>query len=104
MKLKLTRPVEPKLKIQKTTTGYESPIGWWNVTTEGDCEGRSVTQLGDFYGHVAEIAFHLADKNYYSLQFRAILNRPAGKRITLQATKDKVWISLGIESGTWDFP
>jgi len=34
-----------------------SPIGWWKVTTEGDCEGRSVRQCGTFYGHIAEIAF-----------------------------------------------
>ena len=52
--------------------GFDKPVGWWKVTTEGDCEGRTTSELGKFYGHVAEIAFHLAAKCYYGLDFYPI--------------------------------
>jgi hypothetical protein len=42
----------------------------WKVTTEGDCEGRSVQQLGLFTGEIDDIAFYLKDKSYYKLTFR----------------------------------
>lgn len=44
----------------------------WQVTTEGDCEGRSMKTLGYFVGGVDEIALHLANQCYYSLSFRKI--------------------------------
>lgn len=47
----------------------ESPVGWWRVTTEGDCEGKSVTNLGTHYGHICEIALGLAGAAYYALDF-----------------------------------
>ena len=101
MKLKLIPPAPGKTAKQKAVdNGFGNPIGWWQVTTEGDCEGRSTKQLGDFYGHVAEIAFHLANKCGYTLQFHP-LTRETGTRATLQATSDHVWISLDIASGTW---
>lgn len=43
--------------------------GTWIVTTEGDVEGRSTTNLGTFTGYVDEIALYLADKACYSLSF-----------------------------------
>lgn len=46
-----------------------SNYGTFEVTTEGDCEGRSVRHLGTFTGYIDEIAFALADKCYYSLRF-----------------------------------
>lgn len=56
-KLKIDRNIAPeKNALQKWS---ESPIGWWKVTTEGDVEGRSTTQLGTHYGHIAEIALSL---------------------------------------------
>jgi hypothetical protein len=85
MKLNLTiQRAEPKTEIW----GYASlaklnPIGWWKVTTEGDCEGRSTDTLGTFYGHVAEIAFANRKKSSYSLRFEpvkgmvALADRPA---------------------------
>lgn len=64
-KLKLIKTIEPKKSaIQKWS---DSPVGWWKVTTEGDCEGRTTEQLGTHYGHVAEIAFSLGCA--YSLRF-----------------------------------
>ena len=48
------------------------PYGVWKVTTEGDCEGRSIKQLGIHEGYVDEIALCLADKNSYSLEFTRV--------------------------------
>lgn len=44
----------------------------WQVTTEGDCEGRSTKTLGYFKGGVDEIAMHLANQCYYTLSFSKI--------------------------------
>lgn len=78
----------------------ESSYGYWKVTTEGDVEGRSVRDLGTFRGHVDEIAFHLANKCFYSLRFTAIEENelipeflPNGKEVN---------ISFDIDTGTWD--
>lgn len=102
-KLKLLPPIPPEQKeVVFEPTGYESPIGWWSVQTEGDCEGRSIRILGDWYGHVAEIAFHLADKACYSIHFEPIRIGQSGTRVTLRASSDKIWIQLGINSKTWD--
>lgn len=46
--------------------------GYWAVTTEGDVEGRTVRNLGVYFGYVDEIAFHLADKCYYVLKFSRV--------------------------------
>lgn len=59
-----------KQKLLDKFNEWSTPIGWWNVTTEGDCEGRTTSHLGKHFGHIADIAFALADKCYYSLQFR----------------------------------
>ena len=50
------------------TQGY----GLWKVTTEGDCEGRSIRDLGMHEGFLDEIAFALADKAYYNLKFTLV--------------------------------
>jgi len=47
------------------TFGY----GTWNVTTEGDCEGRSVLHLGVYTGYIDEIALALSKHVYYKLRF-----------------------------------
>lgn len=97
------KPAPPVVETPKKT-GYESPIGWWYVTTEGDCEGRTIRNLGHHYGHVAEIAFELANKCMYSLRFKADPNHmpPEEGCPRRQASSNKVWISLNIDSGTWD--
>lgn len=76
---------------------YQNPQAFWKVTTEGDCEGRSVTDLGVHYGFIDDIAFALADKSYYSLCFKLI--EPCDLSFP-KATK--VNIVLDIDSGTWD--
>lgn len=78
----------------------ESSYGYWKVTTEGDVEGRSTQDLGTFRGHIDEIAFHLANKCFYSLRFTLIKENelipeflPNGKEVN---------ISFDIETGTWN--
>ena len=81
----------------KNTNNYTSAQGFWKVTTEGDCEGKSIRDLGVHYGYLDDIAFALADKCYYSLCFKLV------DPMTLDVpTKNKVNIVLDIDSGTWD--
>ncbi len=72
--------------------------GTFEVTTEADCEGRSVRHLGTFTGYIDEIAFALADKCYYSLRFSLV--NP--KDLDMTPKCDTVDVSLDIDSGTWD--
>jgi hypothetical protein len=51
---------------------YGQAYGIWKVTTEGDCEGRSTRDLGIFKGFIDEIALHLADRCYYTLDFKPV--------------------------------
>jgi hypothetical protein len=48
------------------------PVGYWEVTTEGDCEGRSTRHLGIHRGHICEIALALAGAAEYSLKFEQV--------------------------------
>ena len=75
-KLKLIRAVAPVQKKSILNKWADSPVGWWNVTTEGDVEGHTTKQLGIHYGHVAEIAFSL-ECTGYSLRFEKA-NEPSG--------------------------
>ena len=72
--------------------------GTYKVTTEGDCEGRSIRDLGVHTGYIDEIAFALADKCYYSLRFKQV----DPTELDLTPKKDTVEISLDIDSGTWN--
>ena len=75
-----------------------SVYGTFKVTTEGDCEGKSVRDLGTYTGYIDEIAFALADQCYYRLCFKQV--HP--EDLDLTPKKDTVEISLDIDSGTWD--
>lgn len=78
---------------------YQEPFQIWKVTTEGDCEGRSTRDLGIHRGYIDEIAFALADKVMYSLQFKPVtLNDLEG----LTTTRNEVDISFDIDSKTWN--
>jgi hypothetical protein len=94
MKLNL-KYIAPEIK-KPAPAKPVSPIGWWSVTTEGDEEGRSTTQLGTHYGHVAEIAFSLADKCYYALEFKPVDAAPPQTRPTYTCNKLGVWIRFNI--------
>ena len=80
-------------------TKYQSPIGLWRVTTEGDCEGKTVHDLGIYEGHIVDIARHLSEEVFYDLHFTPAQKASEIKRPKPQAS---VSISLGIESGSWD--
>lgn len=76
---------------------YSEVYGIWTVTTEGDCEGRTTTQLGTYEGFVDEIAFRLADKAYYSLYFTLADKLPDLPKSEMTS----VHINFNIDSGTW---
>lgn len=76
---------------------YLKPIGYWQVTTDGDCEGKSQRHLGTWYGNWADIAFHLADQQFYNLKFEKV-----ERDDDYPPTKAEVNIMFSIDSGTWD--
>lgn len=77
---------------------YLNPNGVWQVTTEGDCEGKSVRNLGVFSGRLDEIAFALSKKAMYSLTFKKLdLSVPTPTEVRREVT-----IALDIDSGVWD--
>lgn len=85
---------------EKKRLSYTNPYGLWKVTTEGDCEGRSSRNLGIFEGYLDDIAFYLADKAYYTLEFEKIdILRISHKNVN--AERSEVNVSLDISSGTW---
>lgn len=75
---------------------YTKLYGTWTVTTEGDCEGKTVKNLGVHKGYVDEIAFHFADKAFYSLQFKK--TAPVGE---YKIKSKEVSVSFDIDSETW---
>lgn len=77
---------------------YKNTYGSWEVTTEGDCEGKSVRNLGTFIGYIDEIALHLADKCFYSLCFHKV---PELKDIVYKDKNEEVNVTLDIDSNTW---
>lgn len=76
--------------------------GFWRVRTEGDCEGRSIRDLGVHEGYVDEIAFKLAKEQEYGLRFDLV--DPKALKDSEKTHATKVNVSLGIDSGTWDMP
>lgn len=87
---------------------YRNANRLWRVTTEGDVEGRSVNRLGEYQGHLADIAAFLSDKVYYTLTFDAI--DPiviAPPTVITEEGKAKpmdsgVHVALAMKSKTWD--
>ncbi|QFP93275.1 UNVERIFIED_ORG: hypothetical protein Xoosp15_10 [Xanthomonas phage Xoo-sp15] len=57
-----------------------NPEGVWRVTTEGDCEGRSVRQLGTYEGHILDVVRQLAGQAYYQLTFERVKPEIAVRR------------------------
>ncbi len=72
--------------------------GTFKVTTEGDCEGRTIKDLGTYTGYIDEIAFALADKTCYNLCFHKV----EPEKLDMTPKRDTVTISLDIDSGAWD--
>lgn len=84
--------------MMKNEIDYNDPYGYWEVTTEGDCEGRSTRQLGTFEGYIDEIALGLADKCYYSLTFKKVDITP---KIADSLVVSKVSVSMDYDSSIW---
>ena len=80
---------------------YNNLHGLWEVTTEGDCEGRSVKRLGLHFGWVDDIARALAPQTYYSLKFSK--KDPTSEKHR-QHSKETTTanIKLDIDSDSWD--
>ena len=74
------------------TKSWENPVGFWEVTTESDCEGRGVRRLGIFNGHYCDIAVGLANQACYSLYFRKV--SPEEMIPPTRRTRDKVQITF----------
>ena len=86
---------------EKSRHPYTNPYGLWEVTTEGDCEGRSKKGLGIFEGYLDDIAFYLANKAYYTLEFKKIsIPRISHEDVSME--KSEVDVLLDSSSGTWD--
>lgn len=85
-----------KIRISKKPS-YENAYGIWQVTTD---EGQNVKHLGVFEGYLDDIAFALADRCQFSLQFRKI--SPQKIDDTVIPTSSTVNVSLDIDSETWD--
>ena len=86
---------------EKSRHPYTNPYGLWEVTTEGDCEGRSRKGLGVFEGYLDDIAFYLANKAYYTLEFKKIsIPRISHEDVSME--QSEVDVLLDSSSGTWD--
>ena len=78
---------------------YDKASGFWHVATEGDCEGRSTTDLGVSEGAINMTEFDLADRcYYYTLYFTAV--DPTDYDETPK--KDEINISISGASGLYD--
>lgn len=86
-------------KLSEVDEKYKDIYGYWRVTTEGDCEGRTTKTLGTFKGYIDDIALSLANKCSYSLCFTKI-KEPTEEKYTDK--KNKVNVQLDIDSKTWD--
>ena len=75
------------------------PNGVWNVTTEGDCEGRTTKQLGVHVGHITDIAYYLRGESYYSLHFEKQNLVPAVNQIPKTT---EVHVTIKAEKGYYN--
>ena len=64
----------------------------YQVTTEGDCEGRTTSNLGIWEGDIVDIALGLADRCAYSLTFKEIKIQTA-KQPTRAEVDVTIWAS-----------
>ena len=86
--------------LSKLTEKYRDTYGTWRVTTEGDVEGRSITQLGTYEGHLDEIAKKLSSQAFYSLHFKK--TDPVTELPEPERERPEVSVQLDIDSKTWD--
>ncbi len=95
-----TKIERDKQLLSKINEKYQDAYGTWNVTTEGDVEGRSIRHLGTYKGYLDEVAKSLAGGVFYSLSFTKVGDveeLPEPKR-----EQKEVSVQLNIDSKTWD--
>ena len=83
---------------KKLAEPYSKAYGLWEVTTEGDCEGRSIKDLGIYEGYIDEIALALADRVGYCLRFRPVDTHA----LDMTPKRKEIQISFDVDSNTWD--
>lgn len=76
---------------------WTSPVDIWEVTTEGDCEGRTTKKLGTHTGHIVDIAQRLGGHASYGLRF----TRMTETKLPSKPVK-QVNIQLNVDSYTWN--
>ena len=69
----------------------------WSVSTEGDCEGRTVHNLGTHEGFLDDVALGLATEAYYALDLAPV--EPDTRRLVDSGSS--VHVRLPISTGTW---
>ena len=84
-------------RTDKLYPPFNNRFGLWKVTTEGDCEGKTIRNLGIWRGDIDDIALFLANKVEYSLTFS-----PAYIYIPKAPTDTSVNVTLDINSNTWE--
>ena len=78
---------------------WDGPIGFWRVSTV-DTEMRDVpidVPIGDYYGHIVELAFHLGEREQYKLTFQRLRvpdGLKVGDRVSRIATRDEVEVDV----------
>jgi hypothetical protein len=72
--------------------------GIWHVTTEGDEEGRTTRDLGVHEGYIDDVAFALASRQFYSLDFE-LVDTLKWKTLPVSTQAN---VRLKISTGTWD--
>lgn len=76
---------------------YDDPYGIWEVTTEGDEEGRTTRRLGAYEGYLDDIAAEFADEAMYSLSF----SKRKKPKIVNPKPK-RAYVSISIDARTYD--
>lgn len=70
----------------------------WKVTTENDCEGRTMKELGYYEGNPIDIAFVLSDKAMYSLSFTEVSAAIITPDELEKSTRDEVNLTFAMDS------
>ena len=82
--------------MTKRAGTYKNAYGFWEVTTEGDIEGKTTKLLGQYEGYVDEIALALADRRgSWSLNFRLLEPTPR----PFEPKRSEIVINFHPESG-----
>lgn len=80
----------------------------WTVSTEGDCEGKSIRQIGTFQGALTDLVKTLAGHACYKLYFKEVVNEKLPEprvlserevQFSVQGMSQKEVVNLAREEG-----